>query len=213
MLAEMKHAVIMKSRRVAPIWLFTATSLLCGMVACKPSAPPAAPVEQYVPVDGAVPLDLMRSGATDEGQQRWLVTYTDGLHSTRFTVELEPPSKGGVGAPGTGKGKFVAQADSDPLPLLESMQKALQAKRLPTGVQKADELPFTYLMVGENQSRTSNGSFRSLPAGNWSVMKIFLADDQAQLYLNLNPALHQAEFSIKDAAYGDRVLAELARVF
>lgn len=204
----------MASHPLARVWLGAVMALLSGFSGCKSSAPVAAPVEQYSPAEGAVALDLMRAGAADEAQQRWLATYTDGLHSTRFIVELEPPSKpGGVGAPGTGKGMFVAQTDSDPLPLLESIKKALQAKHMPTGVQKADELPFSYLMVGENQSRTPTGSFRSSPAGNWAVMKIFLANDQAQVYLNLNPELHKAEFSIKDAAYGDRVLAELARVF
>jgi hypothetical protein len=68
------------------------------------------------------------------------------------------------------------------------------------------------MILGDHQSRSSSGSFSHNPGGNWIATKIFLAGDQAEVYLNLNPELHQAEFSIKDADYGDAVLAELAKV-
>ena len=43
-------------------------------------------------------------------------------------------------------------------------------------------------------------------------MKIFLAGDQSEVFLNLNPTTNKGEFSIKDVDYGDVVIAELAKV-
>ena len=43
-------------------------------------------------------------------------------------------------------------------------------------------------------------------------MKISLSGGEGEVFLNLNPATNNAEFSIKDADYGDIVLAELAKV-
>jgi hypothetical protein len=44
-------------------------------------------------------------------------------------------------------------------------------------------------------------------------MKIFVArgDREGQVFLNLNPVLKKGQFSIKDADYGDMVLAQLAQ--
>lgn len=201
----------MKARRLAVLsWLFLAPLTACNSSSNKQLT---IPVETYSPADGAVGMEILRMGTTGT-EQRWLTTYTDGARTTRFTVELEPAATSGdPGAPSLGKGKFVSEPGSDPLPLLESLKKALNAKHLPGTIQKSDELAFSYLLVGEHQSRLPSGSFRTSPGGDWQVMKIFLANDRAQVYFNLNPVIHKAEFLIKDAEYGDTVLAELAKVF
>jgi hypothetical protein len=183
------------------------------LAACSRSTAPSTPSEAYMTTDGSVGVDIMRMGG--EGSlQRWLATYTDGTQTTRFTIELEPATaSGGPGSPITGKGKFISEAGSDPIPLLESLKRALQARRMPSNVQKVDELAFNYLVIGEHQSRSATGALQAQPSGNWEASKVFLANDQAQVYFNFNPVMHKAEFSIKDAEYGDRVLAELAKVF
>ncbi len=45
-------------------------------------------------------------------------------------------------------------------------------------------------------------------------MKIFIGKEnqEGQVFLNLNPVIKECQFSIKDADYGDIVLAQLARV-
>lgn len=48
--------------------------------------------------------------------------------------------------------------------------------------------------------------------GNWIAAKLFFGGDQGEVFLNLNPALGKAEFSIKDSDYGDYVIGELAKV-
>jgi len=45
-------------------------------------------------------------------------------------------------------------------------------------------------------------------------MKIFIGEGEQEgdVFLNLNPVIKKGQFSIKDADYGDTVLAQLARV-
>jgi hypothetical protein len=59
---------------------------------------------------------------------------------------------------------------------------------------------------------SSDGRFSGNPAGEWVNMKIFLANDEGEVFLNLNPTSNKGEFSIKDVDYGDVVIAELAKV-
>jgi hypothetical protein len=111
----------------------------------------------------------------------------------------------------SGQGKFFAETGSDPIPLLDVLRKALQAKRMPRMVQRVDVLPFDYVVVGENQSRSPNGMSGN-PKGDWTAMKISFAKGKGEVLLNVNPVIHKAEFSINTPADGDLVLAELAKV-
>lgn len=183
----------------------------CQRTAKKPDAHAQAE-EAYAPVKGAVGFDILPL-ASSEDSTKWLAVFTDEGRSTKFRIEVgQATASEDKSAPTLGNGKFVSENGSDPLPLLDSLRQALEAKHLPTHADKVDELPFGYLLVGENQSRSSDGRFAATPAGNWTVLKVFLANDQAEVYLNLNPVIHKAEFSMKDAAYGDRVLLEMAKV-
>ena len=57
------------------------------------------------------------------------------------------------------------------------------------------------------------GSFTSTKPGEWIACKVFLADGEAEVYLNINPVIGQGEFTTKDPEYGAVVLRELAKVF
>ena len=94
------------------------------------------------------------------------------------------------------------------------MAKALQAKKVPTNVHRVETVPFDYVILGQNQSRSSDGGFGDSPRGNWTAMKIFLGEGESEgeVFLNFNSAVGKAEFSIKDSDYGDFVMAELAKV-
>jgi hypothetical protein len=200
-----------RATALLPICLLLAIS--ASLAGCKktPQGDVGA-AEQYVPSEGSVGLDIISMGGS-ETSRRWLATYTDGSRTTRFSIEVGSiRNANDPTAPAMGKGAFAAENESDPIPLLDGLKTALHATRTPTNVKKVDVLPFDYLLLGENQTRSPDGSFSQNPAGNWTAMKIFLANDQAEVYFNFNPVIHKAEFSIKDAAYGDRVLAELAKV-
>jgi hypothetical protein len=199
----------------------TGIFLVCLLLAISASLPgckrsstqgEAAAAEQYAPTEGSVGLDIISQGGS-EASRRWLGTYTDDGRTTRFSIEVGSiQNSSDPTAPQMGKGAFTAETDSDPIPLLDSLKKALRATRTPTNVKKVDVLPFDYLLLGENQTRSPNGTFSPTAGGNWTVMKIFLANDQAEVYFNFNPVIHKAEFAIKDATYGDRTLAELAKI-
>ena len=111
-----------------------------------------------------------------------------------------------------GKGAFFPESGSDPTVFLAELKQALEAKRMPGKVPKAASLPFEFVVLANNQSRSNDGAFSDKPKGDWITMKVFLADDQGEVYLNLNPVSGKGEFSIKDSDYGDFVLAELAKV-
>jgi len=92
--------------------------------------------------------------------------------------------------------------------------KALEAKHVPAHAQRASRLPFTYVILGENNSQASGGGFSEKPAGNWTAMKIFIGDgeDESEVFLNFNSVSRKAQFSEKDVDYGDTVVAKLATV-
>jgi hypothetical protein len=178
---------------------------ITGLVACQRHKKEASQerketAESYIPSEGAVGFDILPLHSSG-GAQRWLATYTDDSGTTKFSFELE-----------AGKGKFTSEEGSNPLPLLEALKKALEAKHMPRKVEHADMLSFLYVVIGEHNSQAVGGGFNEKPSGNWTAMKIFLADGKGEVFLNFNPVLHKAEFSIKDPEYGDIVLAELAKV-
>lgn len=184
------------------------------LVACQRPAKPETRVEEmYFPTDGAVGFDILPAGSS-AGTQGWSATYTDqDGKTTKFRIELGPTTGPSDKSPAlsSGQGKFLAETGSDPIPLLDSLRKALQAKRMPRNVQKVDALPFDYVVVGDNQSRSPNGMSGN-PKGNWTAMKISFAKDKGEVLLNVNPVIHKAEFAVKEPADGDLVLAELAKV-
>ena len=187
---------------------------LIGLSACKrQTEQPTQPTETYTETPGTVGLDIIPL-AGSEGFPRWMATYSDEGRTTKFTFEFAPiASTEGSSSPAMGRGRLLATPDSQPTPLLNALQKSLQARRMPQHVQRQDELSFGYLLLGDNQSRGTDGSFSPSPKGNWTVTKLFLANDTAEVYFNYNPVIHKAELRIKDAAYGDKILAELAKVF
>ena len=194
-----------------------AITLLClliaisvGFVACnRPEEPKATTFKPYEPVEAAVGFDILPAG----GPQAWLATYTDSGRTTKFRIEFNTATTSNdKSLPAAAMhGKFVGQEGSDPIPLLSSLKKVLQAKRVPRSTEKVDEIPFEYTILSENQSRDSTGYFSSKPGGDWTTMKVSLG--KGEFFLNINTVAHQAEFSIKDPKYGDIVLGELAKVF
>jgi hypothetical protein len=131
----------------------------------------------------------------------------------RLQIRQEHPVSGEIPmAPADGK--FLAVANSENSALLEDLMKALEARRLPAQSPRIAELAFDAVVLGERQSRSSGGGYFEKPPGDWKLLKIFLpkGGDEGEVYLNLNPVLGRAEFSIKDSDYGDYVLGQLAQV-
>ena len=181
------------------------------LIACQHHEAPKRSPEPYISSDGAVGFDILPLGNTD-GTRRWVATYTSGSSSTRFRIEITPnKTDQGDAEPSSGAGKLLVEPGSDPIPMLEALKKALQAKSMPKAVKTSEELPFSYVSIGENLKQMPDGGFTNAPKGNWTLLKITLGKDNGVL-LNFDTFDHQAEFAVKDPARGDAALAELAKV-
>jgi hypothetical protein len=153
------------------------------------------------------------------GSFRLMATYTSQGRTAKFRVEFGPAKP--VGAKDSkdfpmrvGEGRFVAVPGSDARVLLFDLKNALEAKMLPSKVQRLERLPFTFVNIGDGLSQAASGGFNAAPSGNWTAIKLFIGEgeQEAQVFLNINPVIRKGQFSIKDPDYGDLVLAQLARV-
>jgi hypothetical protein len=176
--------------------------------------------ERYVSAPSSVGFDIELL-QTDSSSQQWLATYASHGKTAKFRIELSAPKpmndeesrKFGINIE-SGKGRLIAEPGSDASLLLVDLKKALEAKTLPSRVQRVVTVPFTYVSFGNNQSEAPGGGFNAKPAGHWTPMKIFIGEgkQEGQVFVNLNPVIKKGQFSIKDPDFGDIVLAQLARV-
>jgi hypothetical protein len=192
---------------------------LLAVEACKEhkSDVHLAATEPGLPDDGSVPFDIVEEQGA-KGETVWAAIYSSRGKTARFRIEMvSTPRRDTSDSIGfnlqMGKGKLASVPGSDASDLLVDLKKALQAKTLPVKVTRAKALPFTFAVLGENQSQAAGGGFNEKPAGNWTAIKIFIGDnDEGEVFLNLNPVQKKGEFSMKDPDYGDFVLAKFATV-
>jgi hypothetical protein len=203
-----------------------ATLLFLGLGACRGKAASQKSIsEPYLADSASVGFDI--SALKSEGGMRvWLANYTSQGKTAKFRIEIGPATPVPKGNDGfnftTGDGKLISEPGSDSSVLIADLKKALEANRLPVKVQRATSLPFTYVILGEQDSQSEGGGFNSKPPGNWTAMKIFIGtgeqignseeSDEGEVFLNFNPVSGKAQFSEKDKDYGDYVLAKLATV-
>ncbi len=173
--------------------------------------------ETYVADANSIGFDI--APAPNGSSSAWIGTYSSGGKIARFRFEfgsaqtVDHPMKNVVVS--SGNGRFIAVDGSDSSELLSDLKKALEAKNLPTKVQRAKELPFTFASFGDHESQASQGGgFSPQPPGNWTVIKIFIGEGEheCEFFLNFNPVIKKGQFSEKDPDYGDEVLAQLAKV-
>jgi hypothetical protein len=197
--------------------IFLGLALLGNLAACSRNSdkPSGVKVEPAGPYGGAVAFEI-RPVDSASGSRQWLATYAAAGKTAKFRIELGPGHSGDDEDKALhvsfGKGHFLSEPGSDASVLLVDLKRALEAKIVPNKVVRVTSLPFEFAILGENQSRTSDGGFNTKPPGDWTAMKIFLADGEGEVFLNLNPVANKGEFSIKDSDYGDIVLAELAKI-
>jgi hypothetical protein len=193
---------------------------LVGVTACRQNqnATPNVVPETYVANSCCVGFDIVPIQGGN-GSTQWLATYTSPGKVAKFRIEIDAAVLKQMTGPEKlqfkfGEGRIRPEPGSDASVLLIDPKRVLEAKKLPTRVIRSNVLPFEYVILGENQSRTADGSFNEKPAGNWTCVKIFLppGGDDGELYLNFNPAIQKAEFSEKDSDYGNYLLAKFATV-
>lgn len=174
--------------------------------------------ETYISDPNSVGFDITPL-PSDGSSRLWLATYNFQGKTAKFRIELGPSTpindkESREFDIESGKGRFIPEPGSDASVLLANMKKALEAKTIPTKVQRVGGLPFQFVSFGRNQSQAAGGGFNAKPPGNWMPMKIFIGEGESEgeIFLNLNPVIKKGQFSIKDEEYGDIVLAHLAQV-
>jgi hypothetical protein len=204
---------------IRPLPVLVLGLTLAGSSGCRERqrAPSAAP-EPYIANAYSVGFDIAPLPSAN-GAMQWMATYTSQGRIARFEIELDPvPAEGQANSNDVtaARGSIQAVPGSDATALLVDLKRVLEAKKFSPTDQKASSLPFKYVILGEDQSQAAGGGFNDKPAGHWTAMKIFIGSgkdgDDGEVFLNFNTVTGKAEFSEKDADYGDYVLAKLATV-
>jgi len=70
---------------------------------------------------------------------------------------------------------------------------------MPGNVKRVPELSFDAVVLGLKQTQDLDGGCRSKSPGDWIAAKIFLSegDNDAEVFLNLDPVDGKREFSIQ----------------
>ena len=195
-------------KRSVLIVFFAVWTVSCSR---NPTPVPAEKPELYSPVEGSLGFEVDSVGNSD---QILVGSYTSTGKTAKFRIELdEPRLSGNASFPMFfGKGKFVAEQGSESDSFVSDLAKVLEARKLPKKTRRSATLPFEYVVLGRNQSRSNEGGFADSPTGHWTLLKLFFGDDQGEVYLNYNLAIKKGEFSIKDPDYGDYIVSELSKV-
>jgi hypothetical protein len=145
----------------------------------------------------------------------YLATTGDQKPGCVFEIRLaSKPSSGGLFS--MAKLSLDRRPGSDCTDLLRRIGKQLSFSGDLPRPAPVEELPCSIAILGTNQSRVDDqdvgASFSSEPPGNWMVGKLFLAEGEGEVYLNLNERDGLGEFSMKDEDYATTVVTELAKI-
>ena len=197
-------------------WVAFICSLI-GADGCKKSSPaPDKPLMQQEEPP-TVLFDIKSVDALNGSgdSQLYECTYSMGGKTARFRLQFHQkgPMSGEIPM-ASAEGKFLAVPGSDNSVLMEDLKKALEAKEISKAHSRIAELSFDAVILGQRQSRNAAGGYSDEPPGDWTLVKVFLpkGGDDGEIFLNLNPVLGKAEFSIKDSDYGDYLLVQFAKV-
>ena len=146
------------------------------------------------------------------------VAYLAEADRCKFEIRVDRSrQRGSAGFVQFAKGELLPGAGSSCTPFLRRLAQELAFKGALPHPPPVRRLPVAFAILGEHSSRSPEnleveGSFRDTPGGSWLVTKMFLADGEGEVYLNLNPKRGMGEFSQKDPDYAKVVLRELAKI-
>jgi hypothetical protein len=182
----------------------------------------SSPYRESLPADqpGSFALSEVESKETPEGiLKTWRATSRGGGEPFAFGLEILLKAPKDKGQFAFSKGALIREHGADGKRFLEEVGRAIEAGEvIPTKEEQVDRLEFATAILGTSLSwKTGDsviaGSFTSSKPGDWIALKLFLADGEGEVYLNINPVIGQGEFATKDPEYGEVVLRELAKVF
>ncbi|MQB42947.1 hypothetical protein [Rhizobium sp. ICMP 5592] len=152
------------------------------------------------------------TGGSDTEALALMATYGERDSETKFVIEIQAPDeKEGSGPISFSRGAFRHVPGSRPTRFFEQLAKALTANAPSLSNAKLETLQFGIAFLGAATARLPGGGFGG-GKGDWYATKLFLAQDEAEVFFNFNLVSGEAEFSIKDEDYGNTVLSELSKV-
>ena len=186
----------------------TAALAFALLPGCNRVADRGTPVAHESADATSVEFDLEPVQGAGDGSQQWIGIYKSAGKIARFRIdfgaaESTPGKAAGEPAVKSGEGTILPEPGSDSSVLLDNLRKALRAKSAATAPAMKTSVPFTYVNVGNANQ-----------AGNWTALKLIFGDGdrESQIFMHINASIKKAQFAMKDPAYGDLALAELAKV-
>jgi hypothetical protein len=185
--------------------------------AAIPRATPAFSTSNQSTSVRLAPAQFHLTATPSAGAARnYLASTDDPAPACRFQIQLGSPRPIG-GAPFAMTNVTLGrEPGADCTRFLQRLGKALALSDDVQPPGPADALSCSYAMLGTHQSREDDpdfgASFSSTPAGNWTCGKLFLADGEGEVYLNLNEPERVGEFSLKDEGYATIVITELSKI-
>jgi len=151
-----------------------------------------------------------------------MATYGDNESKTQFVLEFQAERKRAIDEKGSavlgdsigmsfGRGTLRHVPGSHPAMFFEELGKALAASAPKLSNAKQDALPFDVAFLGRPAARSPGGGLGPGP-GDWHTTKLFIGQDEAEVFFNFNLVSGEAEFSIKDEEYGNTIVFELSKV-
>ena len=169
--------------------------------------------------EGSVPFriaEVSRKSAADSQEVTWLSTHESAKAKAQFLIVMQLKQAPKDSSFSFSKGSFRRVPGSKPGEFIKQLSTALAAKKPRLSKSQLQELPFDIAILGSNLSRGRSGQiaggFVSKPQGTRIATKVFLANGEGEVFLNIDPASGVGEFSIKDEEYGDIVVEELSKV-
>jgi hypothetical protein len=179
----------------------------------------SGPADAAASLQGGRPgaFRIIESGATSDGSTRYLAGAGKPAKACTFEIIIGKSKPSGGGLFGLAPATLVRKPGADCAPFLQDLASHLGFKGKFPAPRAEDRLVTSVAVLGTNQSRTTKppkaaGGFSSEPPGHWTVTKLFLADGEGEVFLNLNAPDHVGEFSIKDEDYATIVITELAKI-
>jgi hypothetical protein len=155
------------------------------------------------------------SSATADGGTRYVADASEGSKACSFEIIIGKAKFPANGLFGFAPASILRRPGADCAPFLKALAPRLGFRGKLPAPRPADKLTASVAVLGVSQSRDSqsdDGGFSPRPPGNWTVMKLFLADGEGEVFLNLDAVDHVGELSMKDEDYATIVMTELAKV-
>jgi hypothetical protein len=157
---------------------------------------------------------VTRMSSLADGTVRYLAEVPAGCS---FEIEIgknEPPAGSQFSF---ASAALVRRPNSDCTSFLSALAPELGSRGGLPSPHAVNRINASVAILGTKLSRSTQqgelaGSFAADPPGSWTSTKLFLADGEGEVFLNLNLDEGIGEFSLKDEDYASIVVTELAKV-